>query len=101
MPNFEIEQTPDPERRNRVELLALHAHPSVLIEQRAADRAQYLETLGFHPFDALHLACAESGGADVLLTTDDRLLRLASRLSERLRVRVENPLTWLKEATEP
>lgn len=98
---FEIEQTPDPERRNRVELLAIHSHHSVLIEQRVADRAQHLETLGFHPFDALHLACAESGGVDAFLTTDDRLLRLVSRLSEHLRVRVENPLTWLKERTTP
>ena len=60
-------------------------------------RTQQLETLGFHPFDALHLACAESGRADVFLTTDDRLLRLASRFSDQLHVRVENPLTWLKE----
>ena len=27
-------------------------------------------------YDALHIACAESGGADVLLTTDDRMLWL-------------------------
>jgi predicted nucleic acid-binding protein len=58
-----------------------------------------LQALGFRPLDALHLACAESGGADVLLTTDDRLRRLASRVSAQLRVRVENPLTWLEEVT--
>ena len=53
------------------------------------------------PFDdqtqALHLACAESGGADVFLTTDDKLLHKAAACAERLRVRVENPLVWLKE----
>jgi hypothetical protein len=37
-----------------------------------------LETLGFGSFDALHSACAESAGAEVFLTTDDRL-RLAAR----------------------
>ncbi|NCQ83408.1 MAG: type II toxin-antitoxin system VapC family toxin [Microcystis aeruginosa W13-18] len=31
-------------------------------------------------FDALHLAFAEAGGADVLLTTDDRLLRKAQQI---------------------
>jgi hypothetical protein len=44
-----------------------------------------LETLGFGAFDALHIACAESAGAEVLLTTDDslrlRALREASNLS--------------------
>lgn len=94
----EIEQTPDAERRRRVRVLANHAHRSVLIGQGELARAHKLQALGFHLFDALHLACAESGGAEMFLTTDDHLLRLASRLSERLRVRVNNPLTWLQEA---
>jgi len=97
---FEIGQMPDPERRLRVKLLATYVHYSILVEQTEVERAQQLEVLGFHPFDALHLACAESGEADVLLTTDDQLLRLASRFSGQLRIRVENPLTWLKEVTE-
>lgn len=95
--DYEIEGIPDPERRFRVKLLATHAHDSVLVEQTEIERAQDLEALGFHPFDSLHLACAESGGASVFLTTDDQLLGLALRLSEQLRVRVENPLTWLEE----
>ena len=97
--DFEIEQTPNSERRLRVQLLATTAHHAVLIEQPEVARAQSLEALGFHAFDAMHLACAESGGADIFLTTDDRLLRRARRLSAQLHVRVENPLRWLKETT--
>ena len=63
-------------------------------------RAAYLESLGFKLFDALHIACAESGSADVLLTTDDRMLRLAKRHSAQLQVYVENPYTWLQKVTE-
>ena len=44
---FEIEQTPDPERRFRVKLLATHVHCSVLVEQTEIERAQQLEALGF------------------------------------------------------
>jgi predicted nucleic acid-binding protein len=60
-------------------------------------RALQLEALGFGAVDALHLACAESTKADVLLTTDDGLLRLAARFAGQLRVRVANPVTWLSE----
>jgi len=60
------------------------------IETRAAE----LERLGFHAFDALHLACAEAAAADVFLTTDDRLLRAAKRHAAELKVRVENPRAW-------
>ena len=56
--------------------------------------------MGFKPFDALHLACAESGNADVFLTTDDRLIKRSKRFISELRVRVENPLSWLLEVIE-
>lgn len=98
--DFEIGQTPDPQRRNRVKLLAAHAHRVVVIEKLEVERAQQLVALGFQALDALHLACAESGAADVFLTTDDKLLRLAAVLSEQLRVRVANPLAWIREVTE-
>lgn len=42
-------------------------------------------------------ACAESGRADVFLTTDDDLLRKASRHKSKLRVRVMNPILWVRE----
>ncbi len=53
--------------------------------------------MGFIGFDAVHLACAEIGKADVFLTTDDRLLKIARQRAVELQVRVENPLDWLKE----
>jgi len=63
-------------------------------------RGKHLESLGFKPFDALHLACAESGNADLFLTTDDRILRKAASVSSQLRIRVENPYTWLQEVVQ-
>lgn len=98
--DLEIEQTPDPERRLRVGLLTAHVHSSVLVEQAETERAERLEALGFHPYDALHLACAESGGTDVFLTTDAKLLRRASRRSREMHIRVANPLAWLTEVTK-
>jgi predicted nucleic acid-binding protein len=57
--------------------------------------------VGFGAFDALHLACAESAGAEVLLTTDDRLRSRAAREKTRLAVQVENPAKWYSEAIAP
>ena len=60
-------------------------------------RASHLTEPGFSPSDALHLACAESGRVDVFLTTDDKLMSRARRRASQLKLRVENPLLWLKE----
>jgi hypothetical protein len=97
--DLEIDQTPDPERRRRVQSLASHAHRSVAVGQSETERAQQFEAWGFPSFDALHIACAESGGADIFLTTDDRLLHRSATYTKQLRVRVENPLTWLREVS--
>ena len=97
---WEISKTPDSERRRRVQLLASHVHRMVSIGQSESARAQQIQAWGITAFDALHLACAESGQADVFLTTDDRLLRKATAHAKQLRVRVDNPLTWLREVSE-
>ncbi len=69
---------------------------TVFIEQEQIHRAKELEAAGFRAADALDVACAESAFADVLLTTDDKLLKAAQR-APGLRVTVDNPVTWLRE----
>jgi predicted nucleic acid-binding protein len=98
--DFEVRQTPDAERRRRVELLVLYADRSTLLEVPVVKRASELKEMGFGAYDALHLACAEHCNADVFLTTDDKLLRLAGEGSSRLKIQVHNPLIWLKEVIE-
>jgi predicted nucleic acid-binding protein len=93
----EVEQIRDRDHKLRVRTLAADAHELVLIEQPQVERARALEGLRFKPLDALHLACAESAAADVMLTTDDRLIRVARRVSSQLRLRVMNPVAWLNE----
>lgn len=98
--DFEISQIPDDERRQKVMLLSAVLQPCVIVDVNAEKRTIELEKLGFRPIDALHIACAEKGKADVLLTTDDDLLRRALQYKEGLKVRVENPVKWLMEEIE-
>lgn len=91
----EIDGTPSLSRRARVQENADLAKRFVIVELEQLSRAAELRNLGFGPFDALHIACAEDAEVDVLLTTDDRMLRLALRVKEKLKVKVTNPITWL------
>jgi predicted nucleic acid-binding protein len=80
--------------------LVRYADPTILIESSIVKRASQLKEIGFGAYDALHLACAEHGDANVFLTTDDKVLRLASKCSSQLKIKVYNPLIWLKEVIE-
>jgi predicted nucleic acid-binding protein len=93
----ELSQMPDNERREKVELLLALASSQVALTSAIEKRAVELQKQNISPFDALHLASAESAQADYFLTTDDDLLRKAKRAG--LKVKIENPVKWLIQKT--
>ncbi len=94
---IEIDKAPDVEQQSRLRRVNEFVSLTIEIGKRELKRASELQNLGFVGFDAVHLACAESGKADIFLTTDDRLLKLAKKLAKKLHVKVVNPLDWMKE----
>ena len=68
------------EERSQVKVLLTLAHQTIPRRRKEGLRGLQLELLGFKEQDALHLACAESGEADIFLTTDDRLLSQSTTL---------------------
>ncbi|MFA0783564.1 MAG: hypothetical protein YYHSYBAR_001955 [Candidatus Fervidibacter sacchari] len=94
---WEIAQMLDPVRKEKVLALVTIASEEIKVTSQVVERAKELTQMGFKPYDALHIACAEVGSASIFLTTDDRLLRKAKRLRRLLRIRVENPVHWLME----
>jgi predicted nucleic acid-binding protein len=95
--SLEISRNPDSERRRGAEALLTFAREIFTPDSATADLAQRIERLGITSFDALHLASADQSGADVFLTTDDNLLRRARRGRGLLRIRAQNPVSWLRE----
>ncbi|MDM8515473.1 PIN domain-containing protein [Desulfobacterales bacterium HSG16] len=71
------------------------ARINIKLTDAIKDRAKEFEISGIQAFDAMHLACAENN-ADILLTTDDRFIKKAERLSG-LNIQINNPLKWLNE----
>jgi predicted nucleic acid-binding protein len=104
MAGIEIDAIPDPDRRARVRLLLPEKKSILKLTDAVWERAAELESRGFKPADAVHVAAAEHTEADVFLSCDDRLCRVAKRRALQLRVRVANPVDWVKEvgnATNP
>ena len=93
----EIRRNPLAERRMECQALLRMAAEIVRIDDAIAKRARALEKAGYGAFDALHLAAAESAGADVLLSTDDQFLRLARRGAGRPKIDVRNPVSWVRK----
>ena len=94
---YEISQNRDLERRQRVQLFASQAHQVIETNDQILRDAEKLEELGFDPYDAVHLASAENAKVDVFLTTDDKIVKIASRNKKLLPFLVENPVKWLEE----
>ena len=97
----EFAEMSDHERREKVGLLLTVVSTRISLTNGIERRAVQLQKWGLMPLDALHLAAAESARADYFLTTDDNLLRKATRHQADLKVKVENPAKWIiQEATD-
>ena len=97
---IEIDAITDTDRQNLVKVLLPESESIMKLTDATFQRAAELQGLGFKPADAVHVAAAERAKADVLLSCDDRLCRLAKRLRRGLQVRVANPVDWLKEVED-
>jgi predicted nucleic acid-binding protein len=94
---YELGQTVDMERRERLLLLAGQSHHVVEITEEILKRAEKLEASGFDSYDAINLASAEQAKVDVFLTTDDGLQKTANRDKAVFSFVVANPVRWLEE----
>lgn len=94
---IEINKNPNITQRDEINELLNYAHHTISIGLWEKSRGIQLEKLGFKPLDALHIACAENGGVDIFLTTDDKLISRATRFNAELLLPVTNPHTWLQQ----
>ncbi len=77
---YENVRHPKPDRRDEIALWEGRAGKSVTLSTNLQERARQIAQQGIPALDAAHLASAEAGGANVLLTCDDVVLRRAQRL---------------------
>lgn len=94
--DFEVSMIPDPDRRQKVQAFIKLMKNKVMVDDGVEKRALELTKMGISAMDSLHIACAEKGKVDVLLTTDDHLIRKANQ-SNKVKIRIENPVKWLLE----
>lgn len=94
---YEISNTPNEERQERLWSLESRATESIELTDTILHHAEAIQTLGFTNYDALHLAFASSVNVDVFLSTDDKLLKRAKRYPEEIKITAANPLAWLQE----
>lgn len=94
---YEIYKTPNEERQERLWQLEQKATERFELNNEVFAQAEALQKLGFTEYDALHLAFTQHAKVDVLLSTDDKLVKRANLNFTVLQLKVANPLAWLQE----
>ena len=93
--DLEVSNIKSVSKREKVIELCSIASEKVTVNSKIEQRAIEIQQVGIKPFDSFHIALAESAEADILLTTDDKLIKLSRKI--QLDVKVENPLNWFTE----
>lgn len=92
---LEITRNPIEARREHGEQVLSYAHLTIWVDEEVGERAATFVESGIKPFDALHLAAAESAQANYFCTCDDRFLRRAQKI-KNLHTHVLSPLELVK-----
>jgi predicted nucleic acid-binding protein len=78
--SFENDKHPRPDRRDEIAVWQAQSDRTIDLSGGLQERAREFEQQGIPALDAAHLAAAEIGGADVVLTCDDVMVQRAARL---------------------
>ena len=97
---YEIHKCPEESRRTAVLALCVRATEHMASDEAAMQRAMALRLHGLRDLDALHLACAERSGVEVLVTTDDAFISAARRLTPVSSTRIVNPVVYALEVLQ-
>jgi len=93
----EISRFADVEKRLKVEQKLSLISEYIELNDAIFSQVPHYQKAGLKLFDALHLACAQSGKT-IFLTTDNRIITLAKKIPA-ITIRVENPVHWLMEVS--
>lgn len=93
----EIEQTPIYKKRIKLYELLNKVGKCIKLNNEIIIRGKELEMYKLKPHDALHIASAEYGKADVFLTTDYKILRKFDKNQDLFQIKIINPFDFVKE----
>ena len=98
MLDYENSLNPQEERKEWVELLSQLCIHTIVPSPRIHGLAKSLiKSAKIKARDALHVACAETGGCDYFVTCDDDLVRtVRTRRRLKLRVIAANPVEFIR-----
>ena len=88
---FEVSQNPNFEKKERVRVLLKFIKDGVKITPGIIESARQLEGSGLRGIDALHIASATAGRVELLVTSDDRMIKRARRIAAELPFQVVRP----------
>jgi predicted nucleic acid-binding protein len=83
----EIDRISNSVRKQQVQMLYDSSNSFIEFSHKIIMRGKELERFGIKSYDALHIASAEEGGVDVLLTTDRKLIKAAARSDAKVTVK--------------
>ena len=94
--SIEISEMTDIEKKNNSLMMYSYVDHEIMLNNQIMYRAQSIQNQSsIKQLDSIHLASAEYGGADIFITTDDRLVRRYAKIA--FRMRVLNPVSYLQE----
>ena len=95
--DFECSNNPFQEHQIAILNWRTIASTVIMIDDSIIARATNLMKMGVGKYDAFHVACSIAGGAELFVTTDDRLLKYLRVVDDTLALLPQNALAYIEK----
>lgn len=96
---LDFECAKNPFEKHRIAILNWRniASTMIMVDKSVLERATGLISVGVGKYDALHVACSIAGGAEVFVTTDDRLLKRVRAIDSVVAMLPQDALAFVEK----
>lgn len=99
--DYENVGNPFDERRDRIIDILSVSIEHVAYSKEIAERASKIEKMGIPAMDAIHIACAETAGADFFVTCDVILIRKTRPIHGKIKTKIVSLLDFVVKEVLP
>lgn len=99
--DYENVRNPFDERRDRIIDILSVSIEHVAYSKEIAERASKIEKMGIPAMYAIHIACAETAGADFFVTCDDILIRKTRPIHGKIKTKIVSLLDFVVKEVLP
>ena len=95
--DVEINEIRNLEKREKIKNTFSHVPTQIFYNSEVKKLLKKVQSMGFELMDSIHICSAITGNCDIFISTDDDLIKIGQKYSQKLKLQFLNPLDFINK----